>query len=88
MSEALETIGEAVAFPRDANTVHNIDDPIALFQTWFREAVDSGMKEPSAMTVATVDAEGYPEARMMLLKGVDERGFVFTQTLEARKRER
>jgi pyridoxamine 5'-phosphate oxidase len=52
-------------------------DPIALFQTWFQEAIDSGIEEPSAMTVATVDVTGYPDARMMLLKGVDERGFVF-----------
>jgi pyridoxamine 5'-phosphate oxidase len=57
-----------------SSPAHN---PIALFQTWFQEAIDSGIEEPSAMTVATVDVTGYPDARMMLLKGVDERGFVF-----------
>jgi pyridoxamine 5'-phosphate oxidase len=58
---------------------------MALFQTSFREAVDAGIKEPSAMTVATVDADGYPDARMMLLKGVDERGFVFYTNLGSAK---
>jgi pyridoxamine 5'-phosphate oxidase len=61
------------------------EDPIALFQTWFGEAVDAGIKEPSAMTVATVDACGYPDARMMLLKGVDEHGFIFYTNLGSAK---
>ena len=60
-------------------------DPIALFQTWLQEAVDSGMKEPTAMTVATVDVEVGPDARMLLLKGCDEQGFVFYTNLESRK---
>ena len=60
-------------------------DPIALFQEWLKEAVDSGMMEPTAMTVATVDAEGAPDARMLLLKGCDERGFVFYTNLESAK---
>ncbi len=61
------------------------DDPIALFQTWFREAIDFGIKEPSAMPVATVDAGGYPDVRMLLLKGVDERGFVFYTNMRSAK---
>ena len=60
-------------------------DPIALFQTWLQEAVDVGLKEPSAMTVATVNPDGHPDARMVLLKGVDARGFVFSQTWKARR---
>ena len=60
-------------------------DPIALFQTWFQEAVDAGLKEPSAMTVATVDPSGHPDARMVLLKGMDERGFVFFTNMESPK---
>ena len=60
-------------------------DPIGLFQSWLKEAVDSGMKEPTAMTVATVDADGAPDARMLLLKGCDERGFVFYTNLESAK---
>jgi pyridoxamine 5'-phosphate oxidase len=64
-----------------------LKDPIALFQTWLQEAVDSGMKEPTAMSVATVDLEGAPDARMLLLKGCDERGFVFYTNLESAKAE-
>ena len=60
-------------------------DPIALFQSWLQEAVDAGIKEPSAMTVATVDAVGHPDARMVLLKGADERGFVFFTNMESPK---
>jgi pyridoxamine 5'-phosphate oxidase len=59
-------------------------DPIALFQEWFHEATEAEIKEPSAMTVATVDDDG-PDARMLLLKGVDERGFVFYTNLESPK---
>jgi pyridoxamine 5'-phosphate oxidase len=61
------------------------DDPIALFQAWFQEAIDSGIKEPSAMAVATVDVDGHPDARMLLLKGVDERGFVFYTNMQSAK---
>jgi pyridoxamine 5'-phosphate oxidase len=64
---------------------HLAGDPIPLFQTWFGEAIHSGIKEPSAMTVATVDADGCPDARMMLLKSVDERGFVFYTNLGSAK---
>jgi pyridoxamine 5'-phosphate oxidase len=61
------------------------DDPIPLFQTWLQEATASGLEEPTAMTVATVDPEGYPDARMLLLKGVDERGFVFYTNMQSPK---
>jgi pyridoxamine 5'-phosphate oxidase len=78
--------GRGYSRPTVADAVPNsADNPIALFQTWFAEAIDSGMKEPSAMTVATVDADGDPDARMMLLKGVDERGFVFYTNLGSAK---
>jgi pyridoxamine 5'-phosphate oxidase len=60
-------------------------DPIALFQTWLQEAVDAGLKEPSAVTVATVNPDGHPDARMVLLKAVDERGFVFFTNMESPK---
>jgi pyridoxamine 5'-phosphate oxidase len=63
----------------------NDNDPIGLFQDWLKEALDSGMKEPTAMTLATVDAGGAPDARMLLLKGCDERGFVFYTNLESAK---
>jgi pyridoxamine 5'-phosphate oxidase len=52
-------------------------DPIAQFRRWFGDAAGSGMRQPEAMTVATVDAAGRPRSRYMLLKSVDERGFCF-----------
>lgn len=61
------------------------DDPIALFQTWLAAALRSGMLEPNAMTLATVDAEGRPAARMVLLKGADARGFTFFTNYQSRK---
>jgi pyridoxamine 5'-phosphate oxidase len=64
---------------------HIADDPIELFKTWLQEATDSGMKEPSAMSVATVDAISWPDVRMVLLKSVDERGFVFYTNMQSAK---
>jgi pyridoxamine 5'-phosphate oxidase len=64
---------------------HRAADPIALFRSWFQEAIDSRIKEPSAMTVATVDGDGFPDARMLLLKGVDDRGFPFYTNMRSAK---
>jgi pyridoxamine 5'-phosphate oxidase len=52
-------------------------DPIRQFGRWFADAVAAGGGEPTAMTLATVDAEGWPDARIVLLKGYDEAGFTF-----------
>ncbi len=60
-------------------------DPIRQFQTWLNQALDAQLPEPNAMTVATVDAAGRPAARVLLIKGVDERGFVFFTNYESRK---
>jgi pyridoxamine 5'-phosphate oxidase len=60
-------------------------DPVRQFQTWFAQALDAKLPEPNAMTVATVDATGRPAARILLIKGVDERGFVFFTNYESRK---
>lgn len=62
-------------------------DPLTLFHAWLDAAVESGMHEPNAMLVATVDAtagEARPSARMVLLKGLDD-GFVFYTNYESRK---
>ena len=59
--------------------------PIRQFQAWFAQALDAKLPEPNAMTVATVDAQGRPAARILLIKGVDERGFVFFTNYESRK---
>jgi len=53
------------------------DEPLRLFAAWFAEAKASEPVNPDAMTLATVDRDGLPNARMVLLKGFDERGFVF-----------
>lgn len=60
-------------------------DPIRQFHAWFAQALDAKLPEPNAMTVATVDAAGRPAARILLIKGVDERGFVFFTNYESRK---
>jgi pyridoxamine 5'-phosphate oxidase len=60
-------------------------DPIAQFRAWFGEALDAQVPEPTAMTLATAGREGAPSARIMLLKGVDERGFVFYTNYDSRK---
>jgi len=62
-------------------------DPLALFAAWMEEAVRSEPADPNAMSLATVDADGLPDARMVLLKGFDARGFVFYTNLESRKGE-
>lgn len=60
-------------------------DPFAFFQEWFAKAQASEPNDPNAMNVATVDAEGRPSSRMVLLKDYDENGFVFYTNLESRK---
>lgn len=61
--------------------------PLALFQAWFQEAARREPGDPTAMTLATADAQGRPAARMVLLKAADERGFVFYTNTESRKGE-
>jgi pyridoxamine 5'-phosphate oxidase len=60
-------------------------DPFALFESWFNEAAAREPGDPNAMALATADASGAPFVRMVLLKGVDARGFVFYTNLESRK---
>jgi len=62
-----------------------MEDPIALFKVWLAEAVDSEPNDPTAMTLATVDKNGVPSARMILLKDVDEKGFCFYTNSESQK---
>jgi pyridoxamine 5'-phosphate oxidase len=57
----------------------------SMFDRWFAEAQQAGLYEPNAMVVTTVAADGSPAARMVLLKGVSERGFVFFTNLASRK---
>lgn len=61
------------------------EDPFARFEAWMAEATKSEPNDPNAMCLATTTPEGLPSARMVLLKGLDARGFVFYTNLESRK---
>ena len=60
-------------------------DPIALFGDWFEDAKTKELNDANAMSLATVDAAGLPDVRMVLLKGFDAEGFVFFTNLESAK---
>ena len=60
-------------------------DPLKQFGVWMVEAIHAQVPEPTAMTLATADASGKPSSRIVLLKGVDPRGFVFFTNYESRK---
>ncbi|MCG6937125.1 MAG: pyridoxamine 5'-phosphate oxidase [Gammaproteobacteria bacterium] len=60
-------------------------DPLSQFETWYKVTIDSGIYEPGAMSLATVDAENQPWQRIVLLKLFDEQGFVFFTNYESRK---
>lgn len=60
-------------------------DPVAQFDKWLHEALAAQLPEPTAMSVATVDADGRPSSRIVLLKGCDARGFVFFTNYASRK---
>ncbi len=68
---------------RQEYTQHSLDEsevdknPFKQFKLWFQEAIDSQVKEPNAMSLATVDGSGRPHNRIVLLKGFDEDGFTF-----------
>jgi pyridoxamine 5'-phosphate oxidase len=60
-------------------------DPVAQFRAWLQEAEAAEPNDPNAMALATAGADGMPSVRMVLLKGVDQRGFVFYTNLESQK---
>lgn len=66
------------SIPTDAN-------PIQLFQAWMTDAQENEVNDPTAMTLATASKDGVPSARMVLLKGVDDAGFVFYTNLGSQK---
>jgi pyridoxamine 5'-phosphate oxidase len=63
----------------------NSNDPFGLFRQWMADAEKSESEDPNAMALATADESGIPSVRMVLLKGIDSRGFVFYTNLESRK---
>jgi pyridoxamine 5'-phosphate oxidase len=73
-------------YHRASLTEADVDpDPLRQFQSWLHEAVQAALPEPTAMTLATVAADGKPSARIVLLKGVDPGGFIFFTNYESRK---
>ena len=60
-------------------------DPILQFQKWFSEAINAKLYEPNVMTFATADSDGKPSARIVLLEGFDEQGFIFYTNYESKK---
>ncbi|WP_334118212.1 pyridoxamine 5'-phosphate oxidase [Limnobacter sp.] len=69
------TLDEADALP----------NPFDFFKLWFDQALNADLPEPNAMTLATVNAQGRPSARIVLIKGLDDRGFTFFTNYESRK---
>jgi pyridoxamine 5'-phosphate oxidase len=67
----------------DISSMH--PDPVVQFGIWMEDAIRQGIEEPTAMTLATVGADGKPSARMVLLKGFDKEGFVFFTNYDSRK---
>jgi pyridoxamine 5'-phosphate oxidase len=76
-SEWLRALPSLTGEPRRIALHQLPDDPADLFLNWIQEAVQRGVPEPHAATLATVDAGGVPDARTLILKGVDENGWSF-----------
>lgn len=73
-------------YMRGALSETDVDpDPIAQFQRWLQEALQAGLPEPNAMTLATVNAAGQPSARIVLIKNVDPQGFIFFTNYQSHK---
>jgi pyridoxamine 5'-phosphate oxidase len=71
---------------REALAEADVDaDPVVQFGRWLEQATQAGLLEPTAMTLATATPDGRPSARMVLLRGFDERGFCFYTNYESRK---
>jgi pyridoxamine 5'-phosphate oxidase len=65
--------------------INSSQDPIELFQEWLKEAAKTEPDDPEAMSLATVGRDGQPSVRMVLLKGIDQKGFLFYTNMESRK---
>ena len=87
MTDALDSVAAARAEYTRGGLVEEdlLADPVAMFRRWYDDAHAAGLHEPNAMVVATVDVEGRPSARLVLLKGVSDEGFVFFTNTGSRK---
>lgn len=82
---ALRGIPSLTGTPPDLDLGTLPADPVALFGRWLGEAIERAVPEPIAATVATVDADGTPDARTLILKGVDGAGWAFAGTASSAK---
>jgi pyridoxamine 5'-phosphate oxidase len=71
--------------PPDDAVLFAESEPFTLFERWFKEAKDKEPSDPNGMALATADADGFPDVRMVLLKGFDAQGFVFYTNAESAK---
>ena len=74
-----------IGTPVDDGGIRERDDPFTLFHVWMEEAKKAEPNEANAMAVATADAQGHPNVRMVLLKSADATGFVFYTNMESAK---
>jgi pyridoxamine 5'-phosphate oxidase len=84
-SELSKTIADLRQDYTQAGLETGEPNPFQQFQLWFQQALDAQLLEPNAMTLATVTADHKPHARIVLLKGFDEHGFVFYTNLDSHK---
>ena len=82
---ALRELPARGGHPAAADPSSSRQEPFALFRDWYEEARRAEPNDPDAMSLATVDGQGLPNVRMVLLKSFDERGFVFYTNLESQK---
>ena len=83
IAKTITTLGQGVV--RGIDPAAESGDPFTLFATWYKDAGDSGLIHPEAMALATSTPDGRPSARIVLLKEVDDEGFVFYTNYESRK---
>lgn len=91
MNDDREDLTDAISQLRVTRFTNDLDesdidpDPFVQFDRWMRDALDTKLRMPNEMTLATADGQGRPAARIVLLKGVDDRGFTFFTNYESRK---
>ena len=91
MNDDREELTDAISQLRVKRSTEGLDesdidpDPFVQFAAWMQKALDAKLRMPNEMTLATADSQGRPVARIVLLKGVDERGFTFFTNYESRK---
>lgn len=85
MRDRLRGLPAIAGTPRPFDPGGAPNDPIALFLRWFDEAVEAGAAEPHAMTVSTVDADGHPDVRVVILKDLEDGAFAFASSVNSTK---